>query len=203
VGLNGGLGDAANNLEGQIGAQSGSPLDFSGLPQLDYGENAFNKASDAAYGQMTSRLDPQWKQAEEAERTRLINQGLDPGSEAAQSDFGNFFRAKNDAYQGANNASIDQGLKASNQMFNQSFAAHNQGLNELLQKRNDPYNHLSQLRDFTQMPNFNQDNSTLAGAGMQGAQDMQRYLQNLSQQTDAAGGIGTLVGILGKIIPFL
>lgn len=58
-------------------------------------------AIDAAYGQATSRLDPMWENKEESMRTRLLNQGLDPDSEASRNASAQFGRDRNDAYTSA------------------------------------------------------------------------------------------------------
>ena len=52
--FSGGLGDAAKSAMAQLGSQGAA--DFSGLPGLDYGQAAGQKAYDAAYGQSASRL---------------------------------------------------------------------------------------------------------------------------------------------------
>jgi hypothetical protein len=67
---------------------------------------ARKRAEDAIYRRASSRLDPQFQQREAAMRTQLINQGLDPQSEAFQAEMGAFNRGRNDAYQGALDASI-------------------------------------------------------------------------------------------------
>lgn len=198
----GGLGQANEQLQNQAAASTAQPLDFSGLPQVQYGQDAFKTASDAAYNQETSRLDPMWNQREEAERSRLANQGLDPSSEAFQKAMSDFGRGRNDAYQGAINNSIGLGQSAANQMFGQSMAAHNQGLLEMMKQRETPLQELGQLGQFTGQSGFNSDQG-LQAAGMQGAQDWQRYIQEMQQQADIGGGIGGLIGTLGKIIPIL
>ena len=63
--------------------------------------NPNNQYSDALYSQLKSRLDPNWQQQESAFNTRLANQGLSPGSTAYNNAYGNFARARNDAYNDA------------------------------------------------------------------------------------------------------
>ncbi len=75
-----------------IGNTLGSPLDSGS------GTDATNKA----YAAMTSRLDPQWQQAQQQQETQLRNQGIDTGSEAYQNAMRTFNQGKNDAYQQAN-----------------------------------------------------------------------------------------------------
>lgn len=194
----GGLGAAAGNLENQLAASTASPMDFGSLPELQYGQDAFNRASDAAYKQETSRLDPMWGQREEAERARLANQGLDPGSEAFQHAMDDFGRGRNDAYQGAINSSIGLGQSAANQMFNQSSAARTQRLAEMLLGKKLPLEMLQGLGGFTGQAGFAQDQG-LTATGMQAAQDLARYQQQQQQDSDLGGGIGGILGLLGKI----
>lgn len=91
-----GLQGAVSGLEGQIANQG----------PIGSGQDAAN----AAYGQATSRLDPQWAQQGQALQSRLAAQGLDPGTEAANNAQGNFDRAKNDAYSSAQNNAFSQGM---------------------------------------------------------------------------------------------
>lgn len=111
-----GLQSAADNLMGQIGA--GSSLD----PAQER-----ERAISAAYGQSTSRLDPQWAQRESGLAQQLANQGFSLTDEGAQSAMGNLGRERNDAYQqamygaqtGAGNMAFDQALAANMQPYQQ------------------------------------------------------------------------------------
>lgn len=197
----GGLGTANQNYQDQLAAASATPLDFGSLPGLDYGQQAFDKASNAAYGQETSRLDPMWAQREEQQRSQLAAQGLDPGSEAFTKAMGDFNRGRNDAYQSALNSSIGLGQSAAGQMFNQSSAARNQRLSEMLLGRQMPLQMLQGLGQFTGQSGVSPDQG-LQAAGMQGAQDWMRYLQQQQQQADLGGGIGGLIGTAAQILPF-
>lgn len=123
-GFNGQLGGAANSLQQQMAQAYGSPMMT--------GDAARQQAIDSAYGQATSRLDPQWNQREDQMRTRLMNQGLDPQSEAYANALGQFGRDRNDAYSSAMNGAIGQGTMAGQSVFNQNMAARNQPLQSLL-----------------------------------------------------------------------
>ncbi len=125
---------AQQNLAGALA----KPLDFNGLPQLDYGAGAAQGARDAAYNQAASRLDPMFDQRESKLRTQLLNQGLDPSSQAYSTALENFGRDRNDAYAGAQNAAFGQGMAAQNQSFGQSQMARQQMLAEMLQGRSVP-----------------------------------------------------------------
>jgi hypothetical protein len=82
---------------------------------------------DAAYKGYTSRLDPQWKQAQQAIDAKLANQGIVQGSEAYDNAMRSFNQGKNDAYQQANTAAIG----TQGQTYQLASALRNQPLNEL------------------------------------------------------------------------
>lgn len=99
-------------------------LSETGKGQLDYIKNAYatdpsvmadqsgatrNKVEDALYGRMTSRLDPQYNQAEKTMDARLAAQGLNPNTEAWNRAKDQFGRQKTDAYQTAMNEAIATG----------------------------------------------------------------------------------------------
>lgn len=119
----GGLGTYASNLEGQLGTQ--------GAFDQNAGNAARDQAITGAYGQATSRLDPQWAQREQQQKSDLAAQGLDPGSEAYQHTMGDFSRNRNDAYSSAMNGAIGQGTQAGSALFNQQVAAYQLPLQQL------------------------------------------------------------------------
>ena len=88
---------------------SGGPLNpTGGRIQGQINPQAYdrNQVINSLYRQQTSRLDPQWKQQEEATRTQLANQGLVPGGEAYTNAMRDQSFAKNDAYNSALNSAI-------------------------------------------------------------------------------------------------
>jgi hypothetical protein len=196
--FNGQLGDAFKNLSGQFASATSSPLDFSGAPALQYGEDARKAATDASYRQETSRLDPMWSQREGAERQRLIGQGLDPDSEAYKNSMGDFGRQRNDAYQGAINNSIGLGQSAAGQMFDQSAMAHQMGIADILRKRNQPLQELGQMQGMLQMPGFNQATGGVEAARLKDAAEHQRSQDQQGGMNDMLSGLlslgGTLIG---------
>lgn len=113
------------------GIQSG--LDYTNLTALpgtdDFGAEA-KRAQDAAYGQATSRLDPQFQQAESDARAKLANSGISENSDAYRRELDNMMRAKTDAYGAATNASIQAGANEQSRLFGLSLAARQQGQNE-------------------------------------------------------------------------
>lgn len=98
--------DPGQAVQGQVG-----PQDLQGFAK---------RQQDAAYAQATSRLDPQFAQSENAERTRLVNQGLSENSDAYRNAMDTFNRGKTDAYSTAENQAVTQGNAAADQLFGQS-----------------------------------------------------------------------------------
>lgn len=96
------------------------------------GNAARDQAIDSAYKQSTSRLDPQWDRRMEAQRTQLLNQGLDPTSEAGKNAMQDANFARNDAYSSAMNGAISQGTAAGNSVFQNNLAAYNNPLQQML-----------------------------------------------------------------------
>lgn len=171
TGLNGGLGDAATGLQNQAAGMA-APMDWAQFGKLDDGSAARDQAINAAYGQATSRLNPQWAQAAQLNSSSLANSGLDPNSQAARGQNLQFAQAKNDAYGSAMNSAIAQGTAAQTATFGQNMMARQQAIAEALRKRGQPMSELAALQGFTQMPGF-------MGAG-QGATP--QYLQAMQGQ---------------------
>jgi hypothetical protein len=191
--LAGGLGTAAGNLSQQIGGMGG--VDFSSLPALNYGEEAGKRAYETTYGESARRLDPAFNQREDALRTRLLNQGLDPNSQAARGAMSQLGQEREDAYSGARAQAFGQGQQAQQQAFGQSLAARGQSLSELIRGRQMPYEELAKLQGLTQMPDFQRAGLAegpdyLRSLGMQDAADMGRYQANQQFWSDLAGGAG-------------
>ncbi len=145
-----GLGDnltakAGDSLQGQIDTSklpqlSGGPglygdvkqnLNYSGAPPVSSDFAAQTKqAQDAVYNQATSRLDPQWNNAQSDLDSKLANQGIVQGSEAYQRAQDEFGRNKNDAYNQANYSAVGAGNQLENQLYGQSLAGRQQAVGE-------------------------------------------------------------------------
>jgi hypothetical protein len=117
-----GLNEANNSLTGLFNANIAKGLGT--------GDDARKQAIDAAYGQATSRLDPQWDRRMEAGRTQLLNQGLDPSSEAYKNQMQDMNFARNDAYSSAMNGAISQGTEAGHTAFQDNLTAYNNPLQQ-------------------------------------------------------------------------
>lgn len=58
------------------------------------------------YGEATRQLDPAFQQREADFRQRMVNQGLQEGTEAYDKAFANFSRERNDAFSSARNQAL-------------------------------------------------------------------------------------------------
>lgn len=201
----GGLGAAATGLQGQA-AGLGQPMDWSQFGTPGNGDDARNQAINASYGQATKRLDPQWDRRLEMGRTQLLNQGLDPSSEAYRNQMQDMNFARNDAYGSAMNSAIGQGQAAGDSVFRNNLMSQQNAISNALRQRGMPMQELQQLQGFLAQPGYNQDNSTLAGsmgsaqfAKSAHEQEMQEAQARAAQESQTAGGImsgiGTAAGI--------
>lgn len=190
----------ATGLQNQMAQSMSTPFSLSGLGQMNDGQQARDQAINSAYGQATSRLDPQWAQREEQQRTQLLNQGLDPASEAYRNSMGELGNQRNDAYTSAMNMAIGQGTAAGDSVFRNGLMGRQQTIAEMLRQREQPMQELAQMQGFLQQPGFQQSNDMLAAAGMQGQYDMARYQADQQGLADMFGGLGSAVG---SALPFL
>jgi hypothetical protein len=123
-------------------------IDTGTLPGLQTGvagaggtQGYLDQAQQAVYGQMASRLDPQWGQSEEVMKSQLADQGIPQNSEAWNRAMDDFARQKTDAYQSASNAAVGAGNALQEQLFGQRLqsgvfgnTAQNQAFQQLLSK---------------------------------------------------------------------
>lgn len=148
-----------------------------------------NEATEARLMELGSkRLDPRFAREEEALRTRLVNQGLRPGTAAFDAEMSNFSQGRNDAY---------------NQL---ALTGRGQAVQELLAERNQPINEISALLSGSQVsqPNFiNTPQTQVAGTDYQGAvynsynAQVQQAQQKAQSQNAMLGGLFGLAGTLG------
>lgn len=137
---------ALNPYQQQIDTAGLPPeLNTAGLPEL-FGANDLQSArqqvQDALYQRQAAYLDPQYKEQEEALRTRLANQGFtDPRNEGYTRELDRFGREKNFAYDRAREAAITggrgemeslSGISRANrgQLFGERAQARAQGFDE-------------------------------------------------------------------------
>lgn len=207
LGFTGPLAGASQNVQQQLLQAMTGPLDFSGLPQVGTGEAAREQAINAAYGQATSRLDPRFSRARDAERTRLLNQGLQEGSEAYNRAMGELGNQEADAYNQAMFSAIGQGGEAGERIFRQGMMGRNQALEEMLRQRNQPMAELQQMQSLLGMPSFVQagmgEAPNLVGAGaMTDAANFRNWQQKQQMMADYYGGAMDLFGQGMSMAPY-
>lgn len=196
-------GAAPSKVQGQ--------LDYSGLTALpgtsDFGAQA-KATQNAVYSQATSRLDPQYGQAQDDLTSRLANQGIAVGSDAYNRAQGNQDRAKTDAYNQANYSAIQAGSAEQSRLFGLSLAARQQGQGEADAKGAFANSAISQqtsmdqaaaaLNNQTRSQGFNEQasNAALQNQGRQQQITEASYLRNLPLN-EIASLMGTGGGLTG------
>lgn len=196
----GALGGLNDSLQQQAAQAMGQPFSLSGLPELTSGEAAREQAINSAYGSATSRLDPAFQAREEQTRTRLMQQGLQPGSAAFDEAMSSLGRERTDAYNQALSSAIGQGTQAGQALFGQSMAARQNALAEALRQRGQAFGELQGLQGLTGQQSFMgaglaQSPQYLQAAGLQDAADFGRY--QLDQQTSAQN-LGAILNLIGQ-----
>ena len=171
--LNGPLGAAGSVLQNQAAQQAGQPIPT--------GQQARDQAINAAYGQATSRLDPQFSQMQTSMEAKLANQGLVPGTQAYDAAMQNFGRERNDAYTSAMNSAIGQGTQAGNMLFQQG-----------LQSAELPYQQMQQLQGLGQQPGYHSAADMLGAMGQAYGGSLNQYGANQAQKNSLMNGISGL-----------
>tara|TARA_R110000824_G_scaffold81763_2_gene205344 strand:- start:4751 stop:6997 length:2247 start_codon:yes stop_codon:yes gene_type:complete len=138
--------------EAAVGTATSSfadPYNYSGAPAAPSGDAAARQqVIDSVYGQHASRLDPRFATEQERLETQLANSGIVRGSQAFGSSMDNFSRAKNDAYQSAQNAAIQAGGAEQSRLFGLGSAARQNAINESNYLRGLPAAEQGQLLDY-------------------------------------------------------
>ena len=187
-----GVQPVASALQDQAASAWGQPL--------DNGSAARDQTIQAAYGQATSRLDPQWAQRQQLQQSSLANQGLDPTSAAARAANLDFGQQRNDAYSSAMTGAIDSGNQAQSQVFQNNLAARNAPLSALMALSGQA----------SQTPQYNaagraSDPQLLAATQMQDAANLGNWQASNQANSDAISGamrgagsiVGGIVGLAG------
>lgn len=205
TGFTGQLGQTSDALQQQVAGNLGAPLDFSSFGPLGTGDAARRQAIESAYNSSASRLDPQWAQREEATRSRLLNSGLQEGSEAYEKAMNDLSMGRNDAYQQALASAIAQGTAAGSTVFNNNLAARQQGISEMLRMREQPLSDLQSLQGFLATPSFTTAGlasapNYLQAAQLQDASNYRTWQQESQNSADAwSAGIEALSKIASTV----
>lgn len=169
---------------GQIGVDQSAKIGS----LLGTNVNLDTAAEDKINALASKRLDPRFARDEEALRTRLTNQGIQPGSQAWNAEMTQFQQGRNDAY---------------NQL---ALTGRSQGVSEALAERNQPINEITALMSGSQVssPNFTSTPQTnVAGVDYTGLvnnnynQATSQYNAAVAKNGAAMGGLFGLGGTLG------
>jgi hypothetical protein len=198
TGLTGPLGETQQALQAQYAQNMSVPFDYGQFGQAQTGDAARDQAINAAYGQATSRLDPQWKQRESGARAQLLNQGLTEGSEAYNTAMGNLGQQRNDAYTSAMASAIGQGTAAGDSAFRNNMMARQTSMAEALRARGMPGEELARLNGFVPGSNFNPAGAGQAPNYMGAAGQQQDYINAMMGRQ--AEGTGAGLGFIAEII---
>jgi hypothetical protein len=175
----------AMGLLGQIGQDVNNPVSYD--QARSYGE----QGAEAMYGQLASRLDPQWEARETKFKSDALNQGLSYGDEGYQDQAAMMGRDRNDAYLSANRAATMGGLQ---------YAAGDLGLQQ--QGRTANLNILNALLSGQQVQGpqqyaTGQGADFLGAARAEGDYNMRQYEANQATQGAMYGALGQLGGTAG------
>ena len=171
-------GQVASNLLGNVSSSYSQPFNYNG-------DQARQQAQDSIYSRNTQYLDPQFDRQQTQLDTKLINQGIDPQSEAYKNAMLDFNANKNQAYESARNDAISQATGQSSVNLQQALAARNQPLNE--------YNSLmsgaqASLPQFSSPPTSSAAPADIAGAINNSYQgQLAGYNANTSQSNSMLG----------------
>lgn len=179
MGLSQGLGTTETSALNRTQRSLGKPMKLQDIQDI----------YDKSYGAQTSRLDPYWQQSDDAERQRLVNQGLAPGGEAYNEAWRNQSMSKNDAYQQAQLAAIS----TMPQTYQMALAQRMQPLTELNALRTGAQPQMPQFQA-SQFAGGAQGPQLLNAAGMQGNADQLRYQNELNSQNAFWSGLMDLGG---------
>jgi len=175
-------------------SQNLADIGTSELPRLQRGlaqpldTQSAKDAVAKAYGDITSRLDPQWQAAQAQNETKLRNQGLAPGGEAYDAAMRNFNQGKNDAYTQANLAAMGYAPTT----MQMDITGRDQLLNELNALRSGSQVQNPQFQPYSGS-NIGQT-PVMQGAMAQGTADQNAYNAQVGQNNAFTSGLFGLGG---------
>lgn len=156
----GGFGQLNDALTGQAANAAANPMDWGQFGSLGTGEDAGRQASQAAYSQSLSRLNPFWEKSGNKLRTNLFQSGM-ADADAGDATMGEFGRARNDAYTGAMSEAMGAGMQAQQSAFNGNLASRQNNIANALRGQTQPFEELAGMRGFLTQPQVGRDNSML------------------------------------------
>jgi len=143
-----GLGDVAQGQTSRLQGLLSQPFSLDGIgndpSQMDFSADR-KRVEDAAYNQVTSRLQPQFEREEAAFRTRMANEGIPEGSERYNTALSQMKQSQNDAFTQAGFEAIGRGGEELTRSSDLASRAREMGVSERLLGRNQPLSELSSI----------------------------------------------------------
>jgi hypothetical protein len=181
-----------NAQAGQGQGQIQSGLDFGGTQNVSDAADTRARAEQAAYGSLTSRLDPQFANQQSGLESDLANRGITRDSAAYTRAMDDFNRSKNDAYSQASLNAINVGGTEAQRDYGMDLGLRQQQVNELGQQGS--FANAAQQQGFGQnLQSIGQNNAALAqqfGLGQSAQQQQLAAQQALYQQQLGTAGFG-------------
>ena len=184
----------------RIRTTASTPFSFGGIGN-EINEQGVTQARADAEAALMSRLNPQFAKDEESLRTRLINQGINQGSEAYNNEFDSFGQQQNDARMQAVLAAGQYG----GDLQNQALQRRNQSIQEYATQRNAPLNEYIGFTSGTQIQNPQFQSAGYGGAAPVDYAGMvnNQYQSQLGAYNSKVAGrnstMGSLFGLGGQI----
>lgn len=196
VGLQTGRSDLATGMLGRVADDFSQPFNWDKLPTAPEFADERQRYTEAAFDQMR----PEHQRQEESTRTRLMNQGLTPGSQAYNTELERLAGTQaNERWNAVNQGGIEQ-----QRMTQLLQSGRQQAIAEQAAQRNRSLNEMNALLTGQQvqtpnMPNFTsaqgyQPGNFQQAAGQTGAYNMQA--QQMANEANAGlwGGVGQVAG---------
>jgi hypothetical protein len=158
--FSGGFGALNDNLTTQAADAAAHPMDWGQFGTLGTGQDAGRQASQAAYSQSLSRLNPFWNKSEKSLRTNLFQTGMGD-STAGDDTMDEFGRAKNDAYSAAMTGALRTGMDAQQSAFGGNLASRQQNVANALRGQTQAFEELGGMQGFLAQPQVGADNSMM------------------------------------------
>lgn len=194
------LSDLGGEQIGRIRSSVATPYSYNDIGNEVRAEDVATAQARAEEALM-SRLNPQFSRDEESVRSRLINQGIQQGSEAYGREMDTLGQAKNDARMQAILSAAGYG----GELQNQALARRNQGIQEYSTVRNAPLNEYIGFTSGSQVQNPQFQNTSYGGAASPDYADLvqNKYNADMSKYNAKVAGnnstMGSLFGLGGQL----
>jgi hypothetical protein len=188
--------DLANQYADRIKDATAKPYSYDGLPAAPQYDEA---ARTAARDRITARQEPIFDRQDAGLRTRLANQGLQPGTEAYTNAMRDQSTRQNDYYLGADAQAGDEASR----IFGLQGTTRDRAINEMAGLRSQPINEVSALLGTggVQSPNFVNTPQTQVQAADVTTPQLAQYQGQMQQwqqgQQNNNALMGSLFGLAG------